>query len=276
MLPLHLFGLEEICRTSFARGRPHSQSNPTPQTPFYDHESLLVNNACNSSPVIDMLPRLHSLVVGPGLGREVVVFSMVLPIIEYAVAVGIPVVIDADGLFMLETFPGLWNVVQNHSMKFILTPNKAEFDRLCKRAAIQDPPDLISSNVDAVKLEALSQSLSGATVLLKGKEDLISDGAGVWRVQEEGSPRRCGGQGDLLAGSLGVAAYWAASHASKAPVQSLSEDIPLSPNVLACALASVVVKRAAKLAFSKHARGTTTPEILDQIALAFERTLPHT
>lgn len=42
-----------------------------------------------------------------------------------------------------------------------------------------------------------------------GAYDMISCGEDVLILDEVGSPRRCGGQGDVLAGSLGVAMYWA-------------------------------------------------------------------
>lgn len=128
--------------------------------------------------------------------------------------------------------------------------------------------ELASEHAEA-RILALSQSLAGVTVLLKGADDLISNGANVWKVVEFGSPRRCGGQGDLLAGSLGVAAFWAASK----PADPNPEPDALPPNVLACVLSSVVVKRAAQLAFKKKFRGTTTPDILEFIADAFEKTV---
>ena len=97
----------------------------------------------------------------------------------------------------------------------------------------------------------LSVAMGNLTVVLKGEEDLITDGSQgqscntqpvsrlhflltasrphsnvytqicrgltvlcvyVWLViscSQEGSGRRCGGQGDLLSGSLGVLAHWA-------------------------------------------------------------------
>lgn len=38
---------------------------------------------------------------------------------------------------------------------------------------------------------------------------MVSCGEDVLIIDEVGSPRRCGGQGDILAGSLGAAMYWA-------------------------------------------------------------------
>ena len=107
-------------------------------SPLYVYEDLEGPQfPCNVllDAVLGMLPRLHSLVVGPGMGRDVKVFAIVQSIIEAAVEAGIPVVIDADGLYMLETSPDLWPVILGHAKKVYITPNKAEFDRLCKRAS---------------------------------------------------------------------------------------------------------------------------------------------
>ena len=51
--------------------------------------------------VVSMLPRLHSLVIGPGLGRDDTVLAAVGQIILAARARGLPMVIDADGLFLI-------------------------------------------------------------------------------------------------------------------------------------------------------------------------------
>ena len=51
--------------------------------------------------VVSMLPRLHSLVIGPGLGRDETVLAAVGQIILAARERGLPMVIDADGLFLV-------------------------------------------------------------------------------------------------------------------------------------------------------------------------------
>lgn len=38
---------------------------------------------------------------------------------------------------------------------------------------------------------------------------MVCCGGDVYILREHGSPRRCGGQGDILAGILGVSMYWA-------------------------------------------------------------------
>jgi hypothetical protein len=66
----------------------------------------------------------------------------------------------------------------------------------------------LQSEDEYIRLRALSLALGGLTILRKGESDVITSGGDVYVLNEKGSPRRCGGQGDLLAGSLSVAYYW--------------------------------------------------------------------
>nr|XP_021551608.1 ATP-dependent (S)-NAD(P)H-hydrate dehydratase isoform X3 [Neomonachus schauinslandi] len=76
--------------------------------------------------VEEWLPRLHVLVVGPGLGRDDTLLENVKGILEAAKARDIPVVIDADGLWLIAQHPAL---LQGYR-KAVLTPNHVEFNRL--------------------------------------------------------------------------------------------------------------------------------------------------
>ncbi|XP_058404471.1 ATP-dependent (S)-NAD(P)H-hydrate dehydratase isoform X3 [Diceros bicornis minor] len=147
------------------------------------------------------LPRLHALVVGPGLGRDDVLLSNVKGILEVSRARDVPVIIDADGLWLIAQQPAL---IQGYQ-KAVLTPNHMEFSRLSE-AVLGDPVD--SSDPQEAVLR-LSQALGNVTVVRKGERDVISDGKQVLECSQEGSSRRCGGQGDLLSGSLGVLVHWA-------------------------------------------------------------------
>jgi ATP-dependent NAD(P)H-hydrate dehydratase len=98
-----------------------------------------------------------------------------------------------------------------------LTPNHSEFGRLLtalesRADEIEDAAYLaveFSSGVIWRQVRAVSRALGGVTVVLKGVEDIISSGEDVYILREPGSPRRCGGQGDILSGSLAVALTWA-------------------------------------------------------------------
>lgn len=76
-------------------------------------------------------------------------------------------VIDADGLWLLQKEP---SIIIGHK-KAVLTPNVAEFGRLCSAMKI-DPKEGEEEEV----LKKLTLALKGPTILQKGKEDLISNG----------------------------------------------------------------------------------------------------
>ena len=114
----------------------------------------------------------------------------------------------------------------------------------------------------------------------------------VYEIVEIGSNRRCGGQGDVLSGNLGVALYWAisrrehyenkafkishpdantASTASNANShQCTNDDVLIPPTVMGSILASMVTKRASQYAFQDRRRSMTTPDVINTIGMSFE------
>jgi len=170
--------------------------------------------------------------------------------IKQARAADLPLVIDADGLWLVQQQPDLISGYE----KAILTPNAAEFNRLCEALSVPDD------------LQALCWSLGNVTIIQKGKVDRASDGTIVITCDEPGSYRRCGGQGDVLAGTLATFLNWA--YAFK------EADEAFSRNLLAATAASTITRRCAKLAFSHCGRSTTTPDLIANIAIAMEEFFP--
>lgn len=77
-----------------------------------------------------IMSRLHVLVIGPGLGRDEFMQSCAREALIMAKEMDIGVVVDADGLWLLNSEPELvkgWQGVP----RVILTPNVMEFKRLC-------------------------------------------------------------------------------------------------------------------------------------------------
>ncbi|CAD7681061.1 unnamed protein product [Nyctereutes procyonoides] len=206
--------------------------------------------------VEEWLPRLHALVVGPGLGRDNILLENVKGILEASKARDIPVIIDADGLWLIAQHPAL---IQSYR-KAVLTPNHVEFNRLSE-AVLSHPVDG-SDHHEAVR--RLSQALGNVTVVQKGERDVISDGEQVLECTQKGSSRRCGGQGDLLSGTLGVLVHWAL-HA--APEKTNGS----SPLLLAALGACSLTRQCSLQAFQKHGRSTTTTDMIAEIGPAFSR-----
>ncbi|KAM6955566.1 ATP-dependent (S)-NAD(P)H-hydrate dehydratase [Lycodopsis pacificus] len=203
------------------------------------------------------LPRLHGLVVGPGLGREDALLKTAKEVIEKSKARDIPIVIDADGLWLVTQQP---SVIQGYP-KGILTPNFMEFTRLYE--ALHHEPMDISDHQRSVM--QLSVAMGNLTVVLKGEHDLITDGSKVISCSIAGSGRRCGGQGDLLSGAMGVLAHWA--HAASAAGMSRS----VNPSVVAAFGACSLTRQCNSQAFQRHGRSTTTSDMIQEIGSAFKK-----
>ena len=151
-----------------------------------------------SARVIDMLPRLHVLVVGPGLGRDSLMQDTCARVLEEARKREMPFVLDADGLWLAQTRPEL---VQGYRL-CILTPNVVEFGRLAesKKMDLEGDPTTLC--------ERLAKSFGGVTIIQKGAKDYISNGDRTLVSDIEGGLKRSGGQGDTLTGSLATFLAW--------------------------------------------------------------------
>ncbi|XP_042351167.1 uncharacterized protein LOC121949518 [Plectropomus leopardus] len=203
------------------------------------------------------LPRLHGLVVGPGLGREEALLKTAKEVIEKSKARDIPIVIDADGLWLVTQQP---SVIQGYQ-KGILTPNFMEFTRLYE-ALHHEPMDGSDHQRSVMQL---SVAMGNITTVLKGEQDLITDGSKVISCSVEGSGRRCGGQGDLLSGSMGVLAHWAHAASAAGTVRSVN------PSLVAAFGACSLTRQCNSQAFQRHGRSTTTSDMIQEIGSAFKK-----
>ncbi|GLH13674.1 ATP-dependent (S)-NAD(P)H-hydrate dehydratase [Gryllus bimaculatus] len=216
------------------------------------------------------IPRLHALVIGPGLGKEPSAIEIVSDIInlcrtgdsEYQK----PLVIDADGLFMITQNP---EVIRNYPHGAILTPNAIEFSRLAKVILQEDwaaTPEPAMENVKRLAV-ALGPNI---IVLHKGKVDVIADGGSgsVWQCSGPGVGRRCGGQGDLLSGSLGVFYTWALMASRKS-----DSKCQFPPGVIASYAGCRLTRECAVRAVARAGRSTVASDMIDEIHPAFETLL---
>jgi ATP-dependent NAD(P)H-hydrate dehydratase len=216
------------------------------------------------SPVLDMeygieeielwLPRQHCVVLGPGLGRNQSTLGRMSLVVEKAKALGLPIILDADALWQVNANPRL---VQGYT-RAVLTPNAMEFSRLVKAVLHREAAP--SSTPDPGLVAELAAALGHVTVLHKGLRDIISDGRETLECGTAGSPRRCGGQGDLLAGALATFLHWALG---------LSHP-PASP-LLAAWAASRLARGCGELAFARAGRSVTTSDMVAAIQPVFSR-----
>ncbi|CAI0466298.1 unnamed protein product [Linum tenue] len=134
------------------------------------------------------MERFDCLVVGPGLGRDPFL-DCVSEIMKQARHSNVPIVVDGDGLFLVANS---LHLVHGYPLA-VLTPNVNEYKRLVQTVLKCEPK--------GSTYRLLLVRIGGVTILRKGRSDLISDGDIVNSVSICGSPRRCGGQGDILSGS---------------------------------------------------------------------------
>ena len=257
------------------------------------HAAIIEKAVCA---VTAWFPRLHALVVGPGLGRDPLMLECVAQVVQHARTAGLPVVLDGDGVFLLGQRPTL---LAGYG-RGVVTPNVREFARL--QAALGLDEDVGTQGGGATV--ALARALGGVTVLRKGATDEISNGAFLLTMPQScelaaAPPRRCGGQGDVLAGTTGVFLAWAARAgrlddcAASAPVSpppavvdpidimcndaARVKSLMSSPGVavmLAALGGSVVTRLAAASAFAQHRRSMTTPDLIANLGASFENLFP--
>ena len=255
--------------------------------------------------VTETFDRLHVLIVGPGLGRCPLVLRAVARIIKSAKEKKIPMVIDADGLYLL-TLKEYGGLVAGYK-GLVLTPNAVEVKRLTqsmsgteddgteaeasprspavspgkRRAAWADSPEKAVS-----EMSAFEKATEGVVIVKKGAMDVIfstsSETLHVKResmlCEEHGGLKRSGGIGDILSGCIGTFVAWnrILSDLNKKDMEhgETKDDAKISSGnadlMLGCWSACCVTKRATKHAFERKRRGMTAPDVLEQLASAVD------
>ena len=244
----------------------HPSCSPTNASVSADEEPL------NDTWDTDWLPRMSAIVVGPGLGRGSAASAAVKRSIEIAKAYEIPIVLDADALYTLSRDP---LIIMGYK-KAVLTPNHHEFKRLVaasKQLNSSSTGDGESDGLDGVV--ELSHAFLGPTIVRKDAVDSISDGNLFVKCDEAGCPRRCGGQGDVLAGSAAVFASWLYTPDNEQKnANEVQDDHCTRSLVTACYGASLLTRHTAAAAFAKHKRSMTASDVVAEVGDTFEKLFP--
>lgn len=212
-----------------------------------------------SKEVVDMLSRLHVVVIGPGLGRDSAMQETCARVITEARSKNIPFVLDADGLYLAQTRPEL---VDGYK-ECILTPNVVEFARLAKAKNIdvdsEDPEKLC---------EKLSKAFGGVTIIQKGAKDYISNGTHTLISDGEGGLKRAGGQGDTLTGSLAtLLAYRKAYHDR---IWDHENDLSTEETLALVAYGgSAITRECSRLAFKEKGRSLQAADLTEHVHESF-------
>lgn len=249
------------------------------------------------------------LFLGCGLGRDPQIWNVIDQITQNQFFMSdTPLIIDGDGINWLIDRWNKFPKVLPYSTDIVLTPNEREFKRLVDLFEISSEnnnQDNISNGKEEFendykkieKLKELSHKLD-SIIMLKGQNDIIVNQSGKILIgHEKSSPKRCGGQGDLLAGCLGTWLTWAIKkrkslfHQSKIQnnnndnyennykvIISPSHDIDSNNNLneiehdermLACLAASMTIKRAGFMAYKDYSRSTIASDIISYIHSSF-------
>lgn len=214
-----------------------------------------------SAPIIEMLPRLHVIVIGPGLGRDPLMHQTLERVLRAARDKNMPVVLDADALMIVQKHPELVKGNKN----VVLTPNVVEFGRLCEALKV----DVGSDASETAKVETLARALDGVTVVQKGGRDYISNGKTTLAVDLEGGKKRSGGQGDTLTGSIATMLAWRRAYLDKlwdVGKDPLDEDEMVG---LAAFGGCCITKECSRLAFKKRGRSLQASDLTDEVHGAF-------
>jgi ATP-dependent NAD(P)H-hydrate dehydratase len=219
--------------------------------PMWDTASSLAKG------IIDMLPRLHVLVVGPGLGRDELMLETCTLVLTEARKRNMPCVLDADALGIVSKTP---DVVKGYK-DCILTPNVVEFGRLAKAVGI-------AVEEDGEGCRALAKALGGVTIIRKGPKDWISDGEEIVVSDGPGGKKRSGGQGDTLTGTLGTWLAWRKAYLDRLWDHdgSLDEKETLR---LAAFAGSSLTRECSRRAFEQKGRSLQASDLTEQVHPSF-------
>jgi len=138
--------------------------------------------------VVELATRADAIAIGPGLGPAEDTLQAIRDIVR---SVALPIVIDAEGLRAVAAEPAVLR--GRHT---VLTPHSREFRTLTGREL---PP---TAEARAERVRNAAETL-GATILLKGRVDVVTDGVRV-KFNYTGNPgMTVGGTGDVLCGIVG-------------------------------------------------------------------------
>ena len=153
-------------------------------TPF-PHDHLTPDDIPHLIPIIE---KSHAIALGPGLGKEKETIEALQELIGLIAKNNKALLLDADAI----QYYTLYNKAIAKTPT-VITPHAGEFTTLTK----QSLPSSVPKQVPLVQKWA--QQL-GVTLLLKGPEDIISDGTMVKQNKIHTPAMTVGGTGDVLAG----------------------------------------------------------------------------
>uniref|UniRef100_A0A060THH9 ATP-dependent (S)-NAD(P)H-hydrate dehydratase n=1 Tax=Blastobotrys adeninivorans TaxID=409370 RepID=A0A060THH9_BLAAD len=235
----------------------------------YLHSTASLPESVSEKQIMDrvasILDRVHVIVVGPGLGRDSLMQKLAANIIEAAKQREMPIVIDADGLYLIQNQVELVKGYTNA----ILTPNVVEFKRLQEAVGIDPSKDGTSASD---KCKQLALKFGGLVIIQKGSTDFISNGTVTITGDLNGSKKRVSGQGDTLSGSLATFMAWRLAYHNG--LWDHPNELSHSDTMLLAAFGgSCITRNSARLAFENYGRSMVTSNLSDYIGKSYSELL---
>eukprot|EP00571_Detonula_confervacea_P004730 CAMPEP_0172314398 /NCGR_PEP_ID=MMETSP1058-20130122/22429_1 /TAXON_ID=83371 /ORGANISM="Detonula confervacea, Strain CCMP 353" /LENGTH=436 /DNA_ID=CAMNT_0013028257 /DNA_START=224 /DNA_END=1534 /DNA_ORIENTATION=+ len=204
--------------------------------------------------ITSMFPTLHTLCIGPGLGRHPIVFSAVEKVVHKAIESNLTLVLDADALFMLslKEYRSLLEELRDYD-RCVMTPNLMEMRRL---------NEAISGGSADTK-EGYKN-----IIVQKGNVDTITNDCHTMQCEEEGGLKRSGGIGDVLAGTISAFMAWNAILEKENSKNSTDRGVinqRQQQRVFASWTACVAVKKATKTAYQQKRRAMSALDVSGEI-----------
>lgn len=147
-------------------------------------------NPDNLSVLSDQMDSATAVVLGPGLGLDSETKETVKELLKQLEEMKKPLLLDADGLKAFAEFK------KKVDLPLVLTPHAREYEILTGNKLPKD----IEEKADAV--QKMARKL-GATILLKGPTDIISNGTDSKLNFTGNAGMTVGGTGDVLSGVVG-------------------------------------------------------------------------
>ncbi len=155
--------------------------------PLKDKDGEISSEA--STQLEEMLKGKTVVAVGPGLGTSGETGKFLKELIK---KVNVPMVIDADGLNLLSSFP----YFPEFKTFTVLTPHPGEFSRLTGKGK----DELLKNRIEEARKFSLEK---GVNLILKGYRTLICSPDGTVYINATGNPGMAtGGAGDVLTGMI--------------------------------------------------------------------------
>ncbi|HYF29949.1 MAG TPA: NAD(P)H-hydrate dehydratase [Chitinophagaceae bacterium] len=145
------------------------------------------NEHMHSAPPNDLTP-YNVIGIGPGIGKEEPTARMLEMLLQH---IRKPVVLDADALNILGTWPHILQLVPPGS---VLTPHPKEFERMFGRTG---------NDFERIEVAVKQASFHQVVILLKGRHTFVASPSGKAYFNSTGNAGMAtGGTGDVLTGII--------------------------------------------------------------------------